>query len=608
MKRATTVSLYDLLLPTQPLKNKRATASLSKPAPRATETPLKTFVIKEKRKKGPSPFKKNILLERLARFRQLQSQLPSPNNCTPDDDLSVLCFKKFVSKDIVDEEERLELLENVKDLLKPLTGKGFRVEIAGEDVLVWMDSHSAAVEVRNALHGMLIGGEALDVHLLRSTRKKEDHSSSLVAGDLLERPTEQLARYSDSFDASRGNHVLSLSNMVTAEDVADEEEAREVLQDVRTLLQDHTSHMGGIWISSLPCEDRMEDCMGMCWCLNAPPSCLRLGLVEEEGHLATEVIDFLQGSGIKVGYLHEMQSLFGSSNELQVRLRVIDYVEADQLGDEDEVTEICNDINRLLSPLAPLCLSAFTFSGEGPLRDMTINLDSLSRARLLRNRLMSFTSGGSQHKVCVEVKEVKSSSCWKVLKSKSFTDLFIQSDSFASSDVFEFMKALITLLRSKLPQVHWTRLQGLHSSHLSNELPFIGTLCSRDVLKSEERDCEVVVNIGFHDRLAAEDALLFCEGRVIGGRPIAAEITTASKDTCVIMVQNASAAMETHSLCPGLADHKDGGATLGTVHVSKYVAAKQVVKLPPSDLSEDWQREIPVELINNKLVNLFGFF
>eukprot|EP01031_Cornospumella_fuschlensis_P031930 gene31930-38605_t len=217
----------------------------------------KRHVYKKKRKKGLSSLKKKILTERLQHFRisraaQEKERLEKGTDIKEDviqkerGDREVenqyVCVYNLVddSVDLQDEDERLEIMENIQEILRPF-GPIHCISIwhvtAPRSAFVvkvryWQSSvHRQVVQV---LQGFLVAGEKLELELHEDASAHPVEIAASSAGGLGEFEVSPLPQDLSVIPAVA--NVLCLLHLFSEDDVQDAEELQEGLRDIVELL------------------------------------------------------------------------------------------------------------------------------------------------------------------------------------------------------------------------------------------------------------------------------------------------------------------------------------------------------------------------------------
>eukprot|EP01032_Pedospumella_encystans_P019446 gene19446-22107_t len=185
--------------------------------------------MKKKRKKKLTTFKKKILMERLTvsikkRVDSLISNVSVVSEA-PDSEVTAVYIFNFVNDvDLNDEAELLEVVSDLRELLKCIG------DIVSTRILLSPENFQAHAEVTFAdlttaqsavsvVEGLVCGGQQLHASL---TYSPYDNSKPLKVMPVQEVETPELASPSA---------VLTLYNMVSGDNIADDEETQEVLND-----------------------------------------------------------------------------------------------------------------------------------------------------------------------------------------------------------------------------------------------------------------------------------------------------------------------------------------------------------------------------------------
>ena len=556
------MSLFDLLL--QPRK-KRSLAGERDDAKvvrshHVVEAPLKSFVANGRRRKGISSFKKKILLERLAHHRR-----PQPFSPHDDVDARQVRLLGFVDEAaLLDQDELEELLHNAEELLAPFDGLE-KVSVQGCDVLAVFNSSNAARVASATLRDLVVGGESLRVD-----------SPPNAAADSSETPVI--------------NCTLRLSNLVSKEDVEDEESAAEVLSDLAAL-------MGGrdfsrLWLEPAQSETHDEvtpQGRGMCSCERVLPVMVLLSLRVKDSASLQLMSEFDSSVGLYSPYAM-MNHQYDKQYSIEIRDKSADvfvclvgFTQADQLDDEDEREELIQNVISLCSPFTVGSVLFQPGRNEGEC-DALISTPSCANALRLIVSLMGRCVGGET--LVVELRLTRN---FPMTLFSSQDNVLVLSQLVETNVTgpLDVKASSLKWLRGYFPDCFVSRVVSLHDRQ-----PPCESLCSFNNYGSPLEVC-----VGFPNVLSAEGTLLEMDGKVIGGAVIGANSTISPNlISQFIMKDSCSAGLPASSF---EASHSPTQ--------TKYAEARLMPKLPPHDQPPDSLHYLPLKVILMSLPYDFKF-
>jgi hypothetical protein len=553
--------------------------------PVRVEPPPKKFNTKRRRKQL-STFKKKLLLERWEHAKLMLDVL--------DEDLRVLSLVGFVAG-IEDEDERAETIANARDLVR-LSGKTFDVILVGDDIhCVFSRDDSKAVAIAaNTLRGVILGGEPLQLRLLSDDQHdqllKNPSSSGRADSDQEVKGGGAPDWMRGGNSGDRGCYVLRVHGMVTGEDVRDEEEALEVLRDIRSLLAAHNALLAAVWIESSPSpplslSSPIES--ALCPCQRWAPELILLEITSLKG-LSLFLLNI--GSPAIYGIYDNQaysQHMYSKTATICVKIAVYDlcllgFVDNSQLEDKDEAEEVCANILTLSQHLASTVqeISFRQTSGNAGLCDAVLRLNCLSVAERLVELLTTTHVAGAALSIELyaadPTDESTNSSICVISPGRPYPALMCAPAS-GTADTLPTPSELMKTARDFGAGI--CRLASLHALRRN---------CPESNAGDEE---PMVACAGFHTRAAAEDAMLFLEGRVIGGSAVRVEVWVLDDDDAGERVVVANSNVPDSPF-------EDKKIPEESAHLSKYKVAATAAKIPKHVTpSLDWQLAIPVSTL-----------
>ncbi len=497
------------------------------------------------KKKKLSIIKKKILLERLNRYVKMkQAEIAAtPVPLEGEGGNEVLCILNFVQQDeLQDHDERKEIEENVKEIVAPfgsLVSVSFGPGAGSEDQIVYVrfGSASAASAASISLNGFVIGGNTIRTYTASSTQLP----LSSLSGD--DSPgnrddDEQVLVTTTSADTAEMAAVVCLENLVFEGDVTDADETNEMLQDVRRLCSSKDDYLTSIWIESVATAAQNAP-SGKSVALAAP-----WGVVEYFS-IDTAVARCRDLHGVVIGgtrieaclYDYELykQGVFTeeglipcahTSLDSDYAIKILGFIEDGQVEDEDEASDIKEELHKLVSDLLPegdvgaVKEVVFTPSrSHVNYHDTLVALHlSLDGCRSLMSALEGLEIGG----VKLEYQLVVGSDQPRVacdtnknavLVLKNFItddDVSVASVNPLAHDPSGFYSHSEELLAIKMDLL--TLAKGEHATHAVVKRLFIEV---SNAPRSSDRCLPVC--IGFSSLSVAEEVMIYLEGTMIGG-------------------------------------------------------------------------------------------
>jgi hypothetical protein len=568
------VSLFDLLLVKSKSKSKKTPPPQQHQQRHVTEAPLRTFVVRPKAKKGLSSFKKKILLERLAVHRLNNGSDSGVASPAADDDSvdRVLRLEGFVGE-VSDEDELAELLQNARDLVQRFAPVE-SAEIKGRDIFLRLSSSKAADLAAQALGDTIVCGD-----LVRAQSVEFDATSG--AGVEVR---------------ERGIVQLRLSNLVDSDDVEDADCAAEVLRDVAQMLPTADDALA-IWIEQATVSSAAADHSRICNC-NSPPPLLCTALLElsEDCSIAAFAgalsstpqrwgllgLDFVHGDPV----LEDL--VFADAFPRQCFVRLIGFVDADQLQDEQEAQEIRDNIGELCGSFIGSLEVSLEVSGTGSSHyDAVIRVATLADCLTLAGRVAAVQLGGERvaFELSYLIEDGSGRACTLLRSDAGRLCVGVLTDSlppYREGNTAPRTAAL-SWLKSAVPAAHIVSVRTPHRITTACPPPSKG-------LPSGARELSVVV--GFDCREFAELALVALDCRVVGGAVVLAELRAATESSDVIAaVEDVVPPLFLNAKSSSAPKRSPSGYKL----LSRYVQAKAAGKLPRrSAPTELWQQAVKV--------------
>jgi len=333
---------------------------------------------------------------------------------------SVYIFNFVNDIDLDDEAELLEVVSNLRELLKCIGDIGSakimlspgNLQAHAEVTFADLGTAQKAVAV---VEGLVCGGQQLHASLTYSAYTKKQ---TFKATPVQETDTPALASPSA---------VLTLYNMVSGENTADEEETQEVLHDVQELCAVF-GDVQRVWIeqretvqssaSTFPTPDFTDNVSSVAEYIvtNLPWAVVHYSNIQEciasRHNLSTQVV---AGSNL-IAHFYDMsahqQQVFqdrhvireecndDGSEKDQYALRLIAFVSTEELEGEEERTEVMDNIDALVDAQSNASIRFVSCSpssnAPSPVVDVLIIVSNLSDCVSLFERVKKQIIGGEQ--------------------------------------------------------------------------------------------------------------------------------------------------------------------------------------------------------------------
>ena len=276
-------SLFDLLLASSQKKVNVSKAILNTKtsvSAASNQGSLKRYTDNAKKKKKKlSSLKKRILQERLTRFQknhEIKPEVTPPSTKMSNfDDAPVVIIKRFLHEDI-DEDEKLETIQDMNDLLSPFglpasIHFGFDEDDIAikylcerDDIIAVLPDWFSAQAAVAGLNGIIVGGQSLQVllgaeHFTNRSLQKDppccgDAVDTELCGNRMKPMNEKVAI------RPKCSVFLKFIGLISSDDdFSDPDELNEVLNDLITLCEDSGHRPVKGWIRQERCQ--LDQCL-----------------------------------------------------------------------------------------------------------------------------------------------------------------------------------------------------------------------------------------------------------------------------------------------------------------------------------------------------------
>jgi hypothetical protein len=285
--------------------------------------------------------------------------------------LCIVHLYNFVTLDDIQESEDCEeICSNVRELLHSFghikSIKIFRPTNIPDYsccyVAVTFSEANSASRATRSIDGLVFGGAPLQARLAASEFSALTILS--VSGN-----EDNYQKVIDRSQFKSSGSVVCLENMITASDVADPDEAAEVLSDIYSLCSAFGS-IANIWIQKKAVDSKTNNEQvvvktAALWHSDVPWGLVEYSDIEDAIHSINILNKRLVGGEILSATLFDYTAFsshdYGEENIIPLEsayqetfaVRLLGFVERKQLEDEDEIQEIINDIQSIFTEKVP---------------------------------------------------------------------------------------------------------------------------------------------------------------------------------------------------------------------------------------------------------------
>lgn len=510
----------------------------------------------------------------------------------------------FIDADIVEDEEIAEVLDSAKELFAPFGGASSITVVPQADGLcieATLPSRADAERSVEALNGRVFGGTPIEVRVTDSAAITDNRSSAGSNGDVDSVQSFEIIKAHDVSNISR-TPVVYLENLVFPEDVADADEAAEVMQDIQSLCSPFNPI--NIWLERIESTDLRSLSFHrglqhfqpssspsvLAWFASLADAVVVSSSIMKNELCRNNGISALlcQSHGSSAMGSSLVQSIsFGRLCEpnrgVLYAVRIRSFVDAEEIEDEDESSEIINDLKNVFSDHSAGCAVVFASDRDTASLDTLILFwnDIEAVLSVYHSLLGKIYAGNELHLSVISISEdvlinvpmdelVGISSCngrrveYHSEKADDLSKYFdISSQNEMSTESNQVCIALggldidTSLLKGLIEgpadqitddwsdsksfisndiigetRRHKENLVLLLQSLSPSEIPRIRELCFPSSHTANAHTSSIVVGISVQDYECGVKALLHMEGSVIGGNAIAASLTApAAWDT-----------------------------------------------------------------------------